>query len=204
MNPAAGQMPVQTMCSEQGPKGDKKKRRHCKHHHKREEESEREESDGESSEEEESEEESGDPLNEEKYSLADIVKIVKKLKAGDDLSASKLVAAKLKGEDCDEVSSSAAHSCCEEEEDEEEREQQCFFEPGSYDEGLCRDCAMPAEECGCDYGPDCNEEEEEECGEYEWDKSGSDCWEEGGEEGRKKKHHLKEEDEATKLVSAIF
>ena len=104
---------MQSMCSEQRPQSqceDKKKKRHCKrrkHHQKHEEsDSEEEESDSQECSEEDESEAECDPLTEEKYSLADIVKIVKKLKAGDEASASKIVAAKLKGEDCDDDDSS--------------------------------------------------------------------------------------------------
>ena len=50
------------------------------------------------------------PLTDQKYSLADIVKIVKRLKAGDDKSAAKIVASKLKRCEFDDTSSCKSDS----------------------------------------------------------------------------------------------
>jgi hypothetical protein len=92
-----GGPPIQVMSADQLPGGrycnDKKMKKNRKH--RKSCSSESSDTDGSSS--DESEAEACDPLTDEKYSLTDIVKIIKKVKSGQEDCAAKIVAAKLKG-----------------------------------------------------------------------------------------------------------
>jgi hypothetical protein len=126
-----GGMPIQMMSADQHPGHGKDNSSHKKRKHRIECEDDNDDED---------DDDDCDPLTDEKYSLTDIVKIVKRLKSGDEDSAARLVASKLKGK-----------KCC----DDDHEDDSCFDERGCQSESCQQpDCfeECPQDEVGCAYG----------------------------------------------------